>query len=236
MIRLRQLCGGYRQHPAFGPIDLEIQTGGIVALLGGNGSGKTTLIKTLLGLRAPLSGEVFWNDQPLERISLAERARLFAYVPQHHRVGFGLRVLDVVAMGGQAGIIRARSKTATERAWHALEQLRQTHLAEKRITELSGGQQQLILIARALAQQAQTLVFDEPVNHLDWGHQQRLLELIASLADDQRTIVFSTHHPDHARQVAQRCILLKEGQLFGDGLCQQHLTTHCLHELYQLDF
>lgn len=236
MIKLYQLCGGYRQQKAFGPIDLNIPTGGIVALLGGNGSGKTTMLKTLLGLRAPLSGAVYWNNLLLQRIPLAERARLFAYVPQYHKIGFGLRVLDVVAMGGQAGVIRAQSKRAIDRAWLALQQLKQTHLAEKRITELSGGQQQLILIARALAQQASTLVLDEPVNHLDWGHQQRLLELIAGLADNQRTILFSTHHPDHARQVAHRCVLLKDGQLFGDGPCRQNLTQACLHDLYQLDF
>lgn len=236
MIELRQLSGGFYNRSVFGPIDLHVPAGGIVALLGGNGSGKTTLLKTLLGLRPPISGEVYWDKRPLKSISLAERARLVAFVPQHHRAGFGLRVLDIVAMGGQAGVIRASSGQALEFAWAALQQLHQEHLAEKRITELSGGQQQLVLIARALAQQTPTLVLDEPVNHLDWGHQQRLLELISGLANNQRTILFSTHHPDHARQVANRCVLLKDGRLVGDGNCRQQLTTECLNDLYRLDF
>jgi iron complex transport system ATP-binding protein len=236
MIKLQQLSGGYRRQSVFGPIDLSIATGGIVALLGGNGSGKTTLLKTLLGLSPPMTGEVYWNDRPLQSIPLAERARLVAFVPQHHKAGFGLRVLDIVAMGGQAGVIRSSNKQAIERAQTALNQLKQGHLANKRVTELSGGQQQLVLIARALAQQTPVLVLDEPVNHLDWGHQQRLLDLIADLADSQRTIIFSTHHPDHARRVANRCILLKDGHLFADGCCKQNLTHDHLNNLYQLDF
>jgi iron complex transport system ATP-binding protein len=236
MIRCEQLRGGYRGKAVFGPLDLSVEMGSVVALLGGNGSGKTTLLKTLLGLRPPLSGAVFWHDRPLASLSLAERARLVAFVPQQHKVTFGLKVRDIVAMGSQAGLIKGSSVAALARADVALAQLKQSHLADKRITELSGGQQQLVLIARALAQQTPVLVLDEPVNHLDWGHQQRLLALIADLAAADRTILFSTHHPDQARQVAHRCVLLRAGQIKADGRCQDELTPKALTDLYQLDF
>ncbi|MGC8697666.1 MAG: ABC transporter ATP-binding protein [Halothiobacillus sp.] len=236
MIRCDQLCGGYRGKAVFGPIDLTFEAGSVVALLGGNGSGKTTLLKTILGLRPPLSGVVYWQNKPLHTLSLAERARLVAFVPQQHKVTFGLRVRDIVAMGSKAGLIKATSAEALARADAALAQLKQSHLAEKRITELSGGQQQLILIARALAQQTPVLVLDEPVNHLDWGHQQRLLDLIVQLAATERTIIFSTHHPDHAKRVAHRCVLMRAGQVLADGACVQKLTSDALNDLYQLDF
>lgn len=236
MIHCTQLRGGYRGKAVFGPIDLRFEMGSVVALLGGNGSGKTTLLKTLLGLRPPLSGAVYWQNRPLAALSLAERARLVAFVPQQHKVTFGLKVRDIVAMGGQAGLVKAASASALARADAALAQLKQSHLAEKRITELSGGQQQLILIARALAQQTPVLVLDEPVNHLDWGHQQRLLTLLADLAAADRTIIFSSHHPDHARRVAHRCVLLRDGQIKADGHCQDELTPAALTDLYQLDF
>jgi iron complex transport system ATP-binding protein len=236
MIRCEQLRGGYRGNAVFGPIDLTFEAGSVVALLGGNGSGKTTLLKTILGLRPPLSGAVYWQNKPLHALSLAERARLVAFVPQQHKVTFGLRVRDIVAMGSQAGLIKASSTEAFARADAALAQLKQSHLAEKRITELSGGQQQLILIARALAQQTPVLVLDEPINHLDWGHQQRLLDLIVQLAATERTIIFSTHHPDHAKRVAHRCVLMRAGLVLADGACAQKLTSAALNDLYQLDF
>lgn len=236
MIELINLSGGYRGKKVFGPINLAIQPGETVAILGGNGSGKTTLIKTLLGLRAPLGGQVCWDGRDLTQIPLAERARWVAFVPQNHKVTFGLRVLDIVAMGGQAGLIRAHTAEAEHRAHTALAELKQTHLASKRITELSGGQQQLVLIARALAQHTPVLVLDEPVNHLDWGHQKRLLGLLANLADQQRTIIFSTHHPDQARQLAQRCLLMRAGNIITDANCAACLTAPQLHDLYDIDF
>ncbi len=236
MIELINLCGGYRKKTVFGPINLAIQPRDVVAILGGNGSGKTTLIKTLLGLRAPLGGQVRWDGVDLTQIPLTERARRVAFVPQNHKVTFGLRVLDIVAMGGHAGLIRAHSAEAEHRAYAALAELKQTHLASKRITELSGGQQQLVLIARALAQHTPVLVLDEPVNHLDWGHQKRLLGLLADLACQQRTIIFSTHHPDQARQLAKRCILMREGKIITDADCATCLTASELNDLYDIDF
>jgi len=236
MIALEGLSGGYRGKTVFGPLNLTIKPGEAVALLGGNGSGKTTLLKTILGLRPPHSGRVCWDGEDLAQIPLAERARRVAFVPQNHKVSFGLRVLDIVAMGGSAGLIRAHSAQAEARAHEALAQLKQTHLASKRITELSGGQQQLVLIARALAQHTPVLVLDEPVNHLDWGHQKRLLGLLADLADQQRTIIFSTHHPEQARQLAKRCILMREGTIITDAECATCLTAAQLNDLYDIDF
>lgn len=236
LIELRGLTGGYQGQAVFGPIDLVIPSGSRLALLGGNGSGKTTLLKVLLGLRAPLAGEVHWQDRPLTDYPLAERARFAAYVPQQHRTGFGFFAEDIVAMGADAGLIRAQSDERIARARAALAELGQEKLARRRMNELSGGQQQLVLLARALAQQTPVIVLDEPTNHLDWGHQHRLLALIQRLGDQGRTLIFSTHHPDHARRVADRCLLLREGAILADAACRDCLTDAMLSNLYPVDF
>ncbi len=236
LIELRGVSGGYRSQPVFGPLDLIIPAGSRLALLGGNGSGKTTLLKVLLGLRAPLTGEVRWQDRPLASYPLAERARFAAYVPQQHRTGFGFFAEDIVAMGSDAGLIRPLPEERIARARAALAELGQEKLARRRMNELSGGQQQLVLLARALAQHTPVIVLDEPTNHLDWGHQHRLLALIHRLGDQGRTLIFSTHHPDHARRIADRCLLLREGALLADAACRDCLTDDSLSALHPVDF
>ncbi len=236
LIELKGITGGYRGQIVIGPLDLAIEAGSRLALLGGNGSGKTTLLKILLGLRAPASGTVHWQGRPLADFPLAERARFAAYVPQQHRAGFGFFAEDIVAMGSDAGLIRPRHDERLTRARAALAELGQEKLARRRMNELSGGQQQLVLLARALAQQTPVIVLDEPTNHLDWGHQRRLLALIDQLGAQGRTLIFSTHHPDHARQIANRCLLLREGMVLADASCTECLTDAMLSTLYPVDF
>ncbi|WP_407275411.1 ABC transporter ATP-binding protein [Halothiobacillus sp. DCM-1] len=236
LIELRGITGGYRHRPVLGPIDLMIPEGSRLALLGGNGSGKTTLLKILLGLNPPLSGTVYWQGRPLASYPVQERARFAAYVPQQHRASFGFFVEDIVAMGSDAGRIQPRQTERFSRARAALAELGQEKLARRRMNELSGGQQQLVLLARALAQQTPVIVLDEPTNHLDWGHQRRLLTLIRALADQGRTLIFSTHQPEHARQIANRCLLLREGTMLADQDCGQCLTDEMLETLYPVDF
>lgn len=236
LIELRGVSGGYRGQSVFGPINLSIPAGSRLAILGGNGSGKTTLLKVLLGLRAPLSGSILWQNRPLAAYSLAERAHFAAYVPQQHRAGFGFFAEDIVAMGSEAGLIRPSSDERIARARTALATLGQEKLARRRMNELSGGQQQLVLLARALAQQTPVIVLDEPTNHLDWGHQHRLLTLIGQLGEQGRSLIFSTHHPEHARRIADRCLLLREGQILADAPCANCLNEDNLEILYPVDF
>ncbi|CAG8999220.1 MAG: putative ABC transporter ATP-binding protein [Candidatus Celerinatantimonas neptuna] len=197
------VCGYSLQKPLFKPLDLTLAAGEITAIMGGNGQGKTTLMQTLLGGLSPISGKI-------------TRYGKVGFVPQKFHSPFPYQVLDIVLMGraNQIGLFSMPSKQDKYLAHHALTQLQIDHLAKRPFDQLSGGQQQLVLIARALVSECQVLILDEPVTALDLAHQSTVLNLLKSLATDQNmSILFSTHEPTHAQLIAQHSLLL-----MGDGL------------------
>ncbi|AUB81777.1 ABC transporter ATP-binding protein [Candidatus Thiodictyon syntrophicum] len=200
-------------------VSLALRPGEVVALLGANGSGKSTLLRLLLGLLRPGRGTLCLEGRPWAAWRRRERARRVAYVPQIHQVPFPYLVRDLVALGRipQRGLLRTLGADDRDAVARALERLHITHLAERPYHELSGGERQLCLIARALVQEAQVIVMDEPVTGLDYGHQWRLLALIRELAAAGRAVIMSTHYPDHALNAANRVLLLHAGRLAADG-------------------
>lgn len=236
LIEAQQLSAGHHGHAVFRDLSLRLHAGEIVALLGPNGCGKTTLIRTLAGLHAPQAGEIRLAGEPLARLDERERARRIGYVPQYHRTAFAYPVLDMVLMGRLAGrgLMARPSRADREAALDALATIGAEKLADRPYTELSGGQRQLVLIARALAQDAPCLILDEPANNLDYGNQRRLLERIRALASARHAILMSTHHPEHAAQAATRAILMKEGRLLADGPSREVLTRTAIALLYDL--
>ena len=180
----RDLDIGYRHHVVGRGISLALEPREVLCLLGPNGAGKTTLFRTLLGLLAPLGGRVFIGDAALDRLRPIEIARRMAYVPQANVTEFSYRVLDVVLMGRTARLKTfATPGEADERIARAkLADLGIADLAEADFTRISGGQRQLALIARALAQEAPILVMDEPTASLDFGNQMMVLARIQALA------------------------------------------------------
>ncbi|MBJ6725061.1 ABC transporter ATP-binding protein [Geomesophilobacter sediminis] len=200
-------------------ISLSVGQGEVAALLGPNGSGKTTLLRLMLGLLSPDAGTVTLGGTDLRRLHRPELARQMAYVPQAHRETFAYRVRDIVLMGRQPHRPFLGPAGAEDRriVAEALERLGISHLAERSYTEISGGERQLALIARAMAQQARIVVMDEPTNGLDYGNQVRLLERIKALAREGNTFIFSTHHPDHALAVASRVVTMRHGGIVSDG-------------------
>jgi iron complex transport system ATP-binding protein len=209
----------------------------VIALLGANGAGKSTLFRLLLGLLKPSAGEVFLDGVGLRAFSAQEIARRVAYVPQSHVAPFPYLVRDIVMLGRLAhtGLFRAPSQLDGEAVERALSQLGITHLAERRYTEISGGERQLALIARALAQGAQTLVLDEPFRGLDFGYEQRLLLHLRELARSGRAILVSTHNPEHALGLASRVVVLREGKIIADGPPRSVVTAPMLHRLYGVE-
>ncbi len=153
-------------------ISFNIEAGTVTSILGPNGSGKTTLLKLLLGFLKPISGKVMLGGQNLASLDLAMRAKKMAYVPQRHSAVFAYRVLDVITLGRvpYSNIFCRITDKDYQLAGECLEQLGIAHLAERSYTEISGGEQQLVLIARALVQQAEILIMDEPVSGLDYGN------------------------------------------------------------------
>lgn len=232
-----ELHAGYGKHSQLKQISLSFRTGEVVALLGANGSGKTTLLRCLLDLMPVQSGEIRVGTQSLSQLTASEKAKTLAYVPQLHRLSFGYTAVDVVLMGVMAGRSLFAQPAAADKALASywLQQLNVGYLADRLLTQVSGGQRQLVMIARAMAQQAQFVLLDEPTNGLDYANQHRLLSLLRRCSNQQQGFIFTTHDPTHARRYADRVILLNEGQIVGNGHPQAVLRDEDLHKIYDLE-
>ena len=215
----RGLSIGYSDRLVGRDLDVALETGEVLALLGPNGSGKTTLLKTLLGLLAPKAGDVQLDGRTLNNYSSRDRARLIAYVPQSHQATFAFTVETVVLMGRIAHGNLFSRPTAADRAVAArsLERFGIAHLRERPYTMISGGERQLALLARALAQEPQFIVLDEPTASLDFGNQGKVMREIRSLAASGHGVLFTTHDPNHAMRAADRAYLLRDGARVADG-------------------
>ena len=234
MLSGHALTIGYSGHVVGRGLDVALATGEILALLGPNGGGKTTLLKTLLGLLAPQAGEVRLADRPLAAYSDRERARLLAYVPQSHDTTFAFTVETVVLMGRTAhGNLFSRPNSADrDAAVRALARFGIAHLRERPYTELSGGERQLVLLARALAQEPQFVVLDEPTASLDFGNQGRVMHEILALKASGHGVLFTTHDPNHAMRTADRVYLLRQGERIAEGATGAILDRPQLEALY----
>ena len=235
-----ELSIGHGRTPIATDIDLALEPGEILCLLGPNGCGKTTLFKTLLGLLPALGGVISLDGQPLNRLSRAAIARAIAYVPQQHAPPFPYSVHEVVLMGRTARLSTFAQPGERDHAaaTEALAEVGMAAFAEADYSRLSGGQRQLVLIARALAQQSPYLVLDEPTASLDFGNQARVLasvrELAARAGSDGRGIIFSTHDPAQAFALEAQVLLMSEGRLMARGRPQDCLTAERLEAVYGL--
>lgn len=203
-------------------------------LLGPNGSGKTTLLRCVLGLQRVDAGAVRVNGRDLASLGAAQIAREMAYVPQAAPAVFPFAAYDVVLMGRSPYLRFMASPTAADHrhAREALSRLGIAHISARHYHELSGGERQLVLIARALAQAAPILVMDEPCAGLDVGNQVRILRTIRGLARDGHGVLLSSHLPDHAFAVGGRVALLKGGRLRGPSPPAALLDAAELEALY----
>ena len=233
-LEARRLAFGYPGRPVGRDVSLGVGPGEVLCLLGPNGSGKTTLFRTLLGLIPAYGGEVLLGGEPLASLSRVEVARRIAYVPQGHIPPFPFDVLEVVLMGRTArlGPFSQPGDGDRRAAVQALETLGIGELAGADYTRLSGGQRQLVLVARALAQEAPLLVMDEPTASLDFSNQAVVLKELGRLAHSGLGIVLSTHDPDHALAMGTRVALLKDGRLVADGPPSEVLTGEHLSQVY----
>jgi iron complex transport system ATP-binding protein len=229
-----RLTIGYKDHVVGRDLDVTLSTGEVLALLGPNGGGKTTLLRTLLGLLAPKAGEVRLGDRALTRYASGERARLMAYVPQSHAATFAFTVETIVLMGRTAHANLFSRPTATDHAiaLRMLERFGIAHLRERPYTMISGGERQLTLLARALAQEPQFVVLDEPTASLDFGNQGRVMREIRALAASGHGVLFTTHDPNHAMRAADRAYLLRQGQRVDEGPVAIVLQSQQLERLY----
>ena len=229
-------CGYGKRHEIeiIHGVSFSVDTDEFVCVIGANGCGKTTILKALMGLLPATEGTISVRGQDIANMHETERAKHFAYIPQAHIPPFPFSVSDVVIMGRTPYINRLARITERDRvvAYQSIELLGITDLAHKAYTTLSGGQQQLVLIARALTQQSDILVMDEPTASLDFGNQQMVLSRVKTLARMGKAVVMVTHDPDQALFCADRVIVMDEGEIIADGTPGACITTEMLHRIY----
>jgi iron complex transport system ATP-binding protein len=236
-LEIKNLAFAYDREPIFENVSLNVEKGEVVCLLGPNGSGKTTLFKTILGLYRSCEGQIIVNGKDVSNCSRRELAKIMGYVPQNHIPPFPYSVIDVVLMGRTAHInnYAVPSELDYQIACEAMANVSISYLEGKTYTEISGGERQLVLIARALAQQPEILIMDEPTSSLDYGNQIRLLKHIKRLAAQGLSIIMSTHSPDHALYCASKAIMLKDGRIFCSGKAEEVITESNLSQIYGID-
>jgi iron complex transport system ATP-binding protein len=236
-LRMRGVDLGYRGRAVVRDVDLTLRSGEVVCLLGQNGAGKTTLFRTLLGFIRPLAGTVTIDGRELSGYSAGELAALVSYVPQSHSTPFPYRVDEVVLFGRTVhlGIFSSPGKHDRFVADRSLDLLGIGHLGSRFFTELSGGERQLVMIARALAQEARFMILDEPVSNLDYGNQVRVVRKIRELGLGSTGIIMATHHPDHAFMTASSVAVLHGGTMVQGGSPDSMLTPSLLERIYGVE-
>ena len=238
LLQFEQLRFGYPQtaRPVLQDFHLEIAPGTVTAILGPNGAGKTTLLHLALGWLQPQAGLIRLERQPLASYSRRALGQWLGLVPQSEHIAFEYSLLEFVLLGRAPYLpsLAMPEKADYEIAQSALEQVGLGELQHRSILSLSGGERQLVLIARALAQQPRLLLLDEPTSHLDLGNKGRLVHLLRELQGRGVTILFTTHEPEVAAALATHLVLMQKGQVLKTGLLAEVFTAHDLTRLYQL--
>lgn len=222
--------------PVFRHLSFGIEPGKVVFLLGHNGVGKTTLFKCMLGILHPQEGEVLVDGTPVRSLSSMEVARKISYIPQAHFPTFNHLVIDVVVMGAmnRLNIYQTPGPEEETRAMEALQLLGIEHLAYKGYGEISGGERQLVLIARAVVQGSDTFLMDEPCSSLDYGNQLLILQHCVNLAASGKSILISSHNPEHTLWFSDHVIVMHDHEILCNGPTGEILTAEVLSTIYRI--
>lgn len=236
-LELKNVTCGYGLKPIIQNVSMEVKSGEVLCMLGPNGVGKTTLFKTILGFLNIQKGNILIDGKSIYDYSPKELAKLLGYVPQAHNPPFPFKVIDVVLMGrvSYIGMFSSPTKEDFDIALNALEILDILYLKDKVYTEISGGEKQLVLIARALAQQAKMLIMDEPTSNLDFGNQIKVLTHVKKLAQKGIGVLMTSHFPNHVFFCATKVALIKNGKLLTIGEPNQVITKESLKEMYGIN-
>ncbi len=237
MIKTEDLRYAYGSHQVLKGINMEAREGELLCILGANGAGKSTLFKCILGLLKGYQGSITIAGRNMLDLSASEKASLVAYIPQAAKPTFAYSVLDMVMMGTTSHLKGFSSPGKKERdlAEAALDKMGIAQLINRDYMKLSGGEQQMVLISRALAQGARTLIMDEPTSNLDYGNQMKVQQQLKNLALEGYSIIQSTHNPEQTYYFADRIISILDGQVYKQGKPAEIMDSHLIHRLYGID-
>ena len=235
-IEIKNVSCGYDKKTILKNISFEMGTGDVLCILGPNGVGKTTLFKSILGFLTLKGGSILLDGEDISTWKRKDFAKAIGYVPQSHTPPFPYKVIDVVIMGRTAhlGAFSSPSKHDYAIAEEILESLNISYLKDLIYTEISGGERQLILIARALAQQPKILIMDEPTSNLDYGNQVRVLQHIKKLANRDIGIIMTSHFPDHTFMSSTKVLAINRGSKYKIGTPDEVVTTELLEDIYKI--
>ncbi len=218
-------------------ISFEATPGEVTVILGANGSGKSTLFKCISGIWKPQKGSIFFRNEEISSLKQEKRILFFSMVPQDHTPPFNYSVEDVVLTGRARYIdlFSTPGEKDLKKVSEVIEFLGLTYLRKLPYTMISGGERQLALIARALAQEAPIMLLDEPTSHLDFKNQVEVLKKVKLIAKKQGlTTLITLHDPNHALAFADKVVLLKSGEVFAEGSPREIITSENLEKIYQV--
>ena len=233
-LEIRNLGFSYREHQVLDGVDITIGDGEMVALLGKNGAGKTTLLRLIPGFLKAGSGDILMDGTPIGEMKLRDRARLMAYIPQITRSAFPYSVRTSILMGcsNSLSLLQSPGKKEEEKLDQMIDLLNLHDLADRNMDNISGGERQLVLVARALMQDAKLLILDEPTSFLDYSNQLLVLEKVSGLVARGYSCIFSTHNPDQALMHSTRVVAMADGTIVYDDKPEGLMGSDVLSRLY----
>lgn len=238
MLKIKEIVSGYGKKVVVDNISMEVRRGDFICILGSNGCGKTTLLKTILGFIKPIHGEIYVDNISLGNLKEKDLAKKVAYIPQAHVPPFPFTVKDVVIMGRTPYLGKSSSPSVKDEklAHESMERFGILKFKNNPYTELSGGQQQLTMIARALVQNTDYIFMDEPTANLDFGNEYKVLEEVYSLAKlYNKGVIMVTHNPNHVFSFADKVIIMKDGKIYRSGYPDENITEDALRDIYNTE-
>lgn len=233
---IEDIVFGYGSKDVLKGVSFKVEDGELTSIIGPNGSGKSTLVKCIDGILEVKSGEVYIDSKKTKDMSLKEKAKTIAYVPQVSNEVFFQRVFDTVLMGRKPHLSWGVRREDLEIVAEVLEYMELTELSECYLNELSGGQKQKVIIARALAQQPDILLLDEPTSNLDIKHQLEVLEIVKKINKQRKSsVVMVIHDLNMAYRFSDNLVMLKEGNIFASGTPDLVLTKENINEVYEVE-
>lgn len=232
-VRIENISAGYGKVPIIKDISVELASGQFCALVGPNGSGKTTLMRCINAVLTPFKGHILLDNQDVSRLTRSQTARLIGFVPQSTQSVFAFTVIEMILMGGASRIKAWSAPTRQDKhkAHLICEEIGISHLAAHSFQQLSGGQKQLVILARALFQETPVLLLDEPTSNLDFCNQHKMMNLVRDVIKRKNaTALITLHDPNLVLNYCDSAVLMKEGRLIASGpagptLCDSNLQT-----------